>query len=233
MQAPIVSDLPDDFVHGVCVASCHLSVRLGFIRKVYSIVSIQLLATVLMGALFKSVESVNVFVKSSPWMMNVCVFGSVFALLMLIPLRQRHPINLYLLGVFTLLEGYLVGATVCFYETATVLQALLLCTVVTGGLTLYTFQSKYDWTVHHGMLMSMLWLLIGVGLVQVLVPFGSQMELAVSLLGAFVFSAFIVVDTQMIMRTLSTDEYVLGAINLYLDILNLFLYILRILNSRE
>ena len=68
---------------------------------------------------------------------------------------------------------------------------------------------------------------------KLLVPFGSQMELTVSVMGAALFSAFLVVDTQLIMRKLSTDEYILGAINLYLDILNLFLYILRILNSRK
>lgn len=42
-------------------------------------------------------------------------------------------------------------------------------------------------------------------------------------------SLFIVIDTQMIMTKLNTDEYVVGAIRLYLDILNLFLKILRIL----
>ena len=42
--------------------------------------------------------------------------------------------------------------TVCFYDTASVVQALLLCAVVVVGLTLYTFQTKFDWTVFHGML---------------------------------------------------------------------------------
>ena len=59
------------------------------------------------------------------------------------------------------------------------------------------------------------------------------MEMGISVCGAGLFSVFIIVDTQMIMRKLSSDEYVLGAINLYLDILNLFLYILRILGERK
>ena len=46
-------------------------------------------------------------------------------------------------------------------------------------------------------------------------------------------SMFIVVDTQLLMSKLSADEYILCAVNLYLDIVNLFLYILRILNSRK
>lgn len=43
------------------------------------------------------------------------------------------------------------------------------------------------------------------------------------------FSFFIVFDTQLLMKTLSPEEYILATINIYLDIINLFLYILRIL----
>ena len=51
--------------------------------------------------------------------------------------------------------------------------------------------------------------------------------------GAVMFSGFLVVDTQKIMKKLSTDEYIMASIDLYLDILNLFLYILRILNESK
>lgn len=44
------------------------------------------------------------------------------------------------------------------------------------------------------------------------------------------FSLFIIYDTHMLMRRLSAEEYIFAAINLYLDILNLFLHILRILS---
>ena len=50
------------------------------------------------------------------------------------------------------------------------------------------------------------------------------------LLGAMLFSLFIIYDTHMLMRRLSAEEYIFAAINLYLDILNLFLHILRILS---
>ena len=56
-----------------------------------------------------------------------------------------------------------------------------------------------------------------------------------ALIGALIFSLFVVYDTWVITKTLSYDEYVLGAINLYLDFINLFLMILRLLTggSRE
>jgi FtsH-binding integral membrane protein len=56
-------------------------------------------------------------------------------------------------------------------------------------------------------------------------------EIIYSLGGAFLFCLFIIFDTQMLMKTLSAEEYILATINLYLDIVNLFLYILRILQA--
>ena len=44
------------------------------------------------------------------------------------------------------------------------------------------------------------------------------------------FSAFIIFDTQMIMTRVSPEDYIMATIQLYLDIINLFIEILRILN---
>jgi len=40
-----------------------------------------------------------------------------------------------------------------------------------------------------------------------------------------------VYDTYIITKRLSPDEYIMGAISLYLDFINLFLSILRVLNN--
>jgi len=51
------------------------------------------------------------------------------------------------------------------------------------------------------------------------------------------FSAYIIYDTQLILgnraREFSIDDYILAAMNLYLDIINLFLEILRLFGSRN
>ena len=54
--------------------------------------------------------------------------------------------------------------------------------------------------------------------------------------GALVFSLYIVYDTQLMMGgkhkySLSPEEYVFASLNLYLDIINLFLYILMIVGA--
>ena len=47
--------------------------------------------------------------------------------------------------------------------------------------------------------------------------------------GTLIFSLYVLYDTWMITQILSFDDYVLGAINLYLDFINLFLCILQML----
>jgi len=51
--------------------------------------------------------------------------------------------------------------------------------------------------------------------------------------GALLFAGFIIFDTHMMMQKLSPEEYILGAINLYLDILNLFLEILKLMGKKN
>ena len=57
------------------------------------------------------------------------------------------------------------------------------------------------------------------------------LHLGLSIGGAFLFACLLVYDTQMVMQRFSAEEYVVAAITLYLDILNLFIYILRILQA--
>lgn len=61
----------------------------------------------------------------------------------------------------------------------------------------------------------------------------STLELMISIGGALLFCMFIIFDTQMMMNTLSPEEYILATINIYLDIINLFLYILRALAAMK
>jgi FtsH-binding integral membrane protein len=225
--------LEDDMMYGVNVASCHIDVRMGFIRKVYAILSVQLTLTVAVAALFMTNPTIKGFVQTTPGLLHAGFFVSIGLLLALMVKRHETPTNMYLLLGFTLVEAYTVGTIVTFYDTAIVLQAAGLCAAITVGLTLFTFQTKYDFTVFNSMAVTLLWVMLGVGLIQFFVPFTSQIELIYCTFGAMLYSGFIVIDTQKMLRTLSTDEYIMAAINLYLDIINLFLYILRILNERK
>ena len=61
----------------------------------------------------------------------------------------------------------------------------------------------------------------------------SATEILMAGFGAFLFSAYIIYDTQLIMRHLSAEEYIIGVLNLYMDIVNLFVKVLRLLHALQ
>lgn len=81
--------------------------------------------------------------------------------------RLEHPTNLILLGVFTLFESFMIGAIVSRYDTILVIQALIITAVVVIGLTLYTFQTKRDFSNMGAALYAALCTLIIGGFLQV------------------------------------------------------------------
>ncbi|KAJ3323770.1 Transmembrane BAX inhibitor motif-containing protein 4 [Gonapodya sp. JEL0774] len=75
------------------------------------------------------------------------------------------------------------------------------------------------------------WGLVIAGFVQIFLPFNRVADLAIAVVGALVFCAYTVFDTYLIFNRLSPEDYIIAAVELYLDLLNMFLYILRILND--
>merc|ERR1712070_583375 len=125
-------------------------VRAGFIRKVYAILSIQLLVTVGGAALFMFHDATRKFVLHTPSMFYTAMFlplGLIFALMCY---KDKHPMNMYLLGAFTLCEGYTVGVICAMYYASgmgmIVFQALMLTAAIFISLTAYTLTTKKDFS---------------------------------------------------------------------------------------
>ncbi|XP_067282994.1 protein lifeguard 4 [Pseudorasbora parva] len=226
------SSIEDDFNYGTNVATASVHIRMDFLRKVYTILSLQIIITTAVSALFMLCDPIKSFVHESPALVLISAIGSLILLLVLAVYRHQHPINLYLLFGFTLLESLSVATAVSFYEYTIVLQAFVLTSAVFLGLTAYTFQSKRDFSKLGASLFAGLWILIIASFMR-LFFYNDTMELVFAGAGALLFCGFIIFDTHLLMHKLSPEEHVLASINLYLDIVNLFLYILRILDSMK
>ncbi|XP_036156220.1 protein lifeguard 4 isoform X2 [Myotis myotis] len=226
------SSIEDDFNYGSCVASASVHIRMAFLRKVYTILSLQVLLTTVTSAIFLHFESIRTFVHESPALILVFAIGSLGSIFALILNRHKHPLNLYLLFGFTLLEALSVACVVTFYDVYIILQAFVLTTAVFLGLTMYTLQSKKDFSKFGAGLFAVLWILCLSGILR-LFFYSETVELVVAAVGALLFCGFIIYDTHSLMHRLSPEEYVLAAINLYLDIINLFLHLLRLLEAAK
>ncbi|KAB5596003.1 Inhibitor of apoptosis-promoting Bax1 protein [Ceratobasidium theobromae] len=223
------SDLPDDFKYGVSVFESAPEIRQAF---VYSILFVQILGTCVVAKLASS-ESSIAWVQAHQWSIFIPLFGSLINLGLLYWKRHSHPTNYILLGSFTILESLSLGLIVSYYESKIVLQAMLITLGVFLGLTLFTLQSKYDFSGMGPFLFGGLLVLMMTGIVGMFVPFNQTIDLIYACGGCLIFSGYIVFDTFIITKRLSPDEFILGAVSLYLDFINLFINVLRVLNNLE
>ncbi|KHJ31656.1 putative bax inhibitor family protein [Erysiphe necator] len=226
------NELPDDFKYGGCVAEATVDIRMAFVRKVYAILSVQLIATTVLSSISFFSASFKYWIQSHQWMMWISLFGAIVFMLLTYWKRKSYPSNLIFLSGFTALEAYSVAVITSFYESRIVLQAVALTGAIFIALTIFACQSKYDFTSWIPYLFGGLCGLMVFGLIAAFFP-GNTTELIYSGLAALIFSAYILVDTQLIMKHHHVEEEIAAAISLYLDIINLFLAILRILNSQE
>ena len=194
-------------------------------------------AQILLTTALSSISFFNVtyrtWIQSNFWLMIISVFGALGFMLATYWKRKSYPANLAFLSGFTLLEAYSISVVTSFYESRVVVQALLLTLGIFVALTLFACQTKYDFTNWMPYLFGALWFMILFGFVAVFIPFNSTIELVYGGLGALIFSGYILVDTQLVMRHYHVEEEIAAAISLYLDVLNLFLSILRILNAQS
>lgn len=161
--------------------------------------------------------------------------GIVFTLLGLIPLFYLHKKRNTASAVpsmltFTGLSGLGLGPTLSHYlqlpnGASTVLTAAVITTAVTLALTAYVHKTGKDFSRMGGFLFAGLIVVLLASIAALFVP---AMQAAVSAAGALLFAGFMLFDTSRLVRG-EEDNYVMAAVSMYLNVLNLFLSILQLL----
>jgi FtsH-binding integral membrane protein len=111
-------------------------------------------------------------------------------------------------------------------------QAAVLTIGAFGVLTLYAFVSRRDFSAWGSFFMVGLWVLLGTMFLNFFFR-NPAMDLWLAGITVLVFSGLLVFDTWRIRNVYGPDEYVGAAVNIYLDLLNLFLGLLRVLGGRR
>jgi len=151
-------------------------------------------------------------------------------------LRVSFPINFILLAIFTITEGIILGMVSMKYDTDAVIIAAGITTVIVFSLTIFAFQTKVDFTMMGGMLLCVLVVFMLFGLVAIFLPQSRTLHMVWGALGALIFSVYLVYDTQMMIGgdhkySISPEEYIFAALAIYLDIINIFMYLLRFVGA--
>uniref|UniRef100_A0A670YIR8 Protein lifeguard 2 n=1 Tax=Pseudonaja textilis TaxID=8673 RepID=A0A670YIR8_PSETE len=125
-----------------------------------------------------------------------------------------------------------------YYNTTSVLLCLGITALVCLSVTIFSFQTKYDFTSCQGVLFVMLMVLLFSGIIlAIMLPFHyvPWLQAIYAVLGAVVFTMFLAFDTQLLMGNrryaMSPEEYIFGALNIYLDIIYIFSFLLQIFGS--
>ncbi|KAJ0512636.1 hypothetical protein HanHA300_Chr10g0348411 [Helianthus annuus] len=213
--------------------------RWSFIRKVYSIVAIQLLLTVAVGAVVVSFHPIVTFLTTTTAGLACYIILIITPFITLCPLyfyHQRHPVNYVLLGIFTVSLAFSVGLTCAFTSGKVILEAVILTAVVVVSLTLFTFWAAkmgYDFNFLGPFLFGALMVLLVFALIQIFFPLGKLSVMIYGCLAALIFCGYIVYDTDDLIKRYTYDEYIWAAVALYLDIINLFMALLTIFSAAD
>lgn len=149
---------------------------------------------------------------------------------------SRSPLNIILFGLFPLLSGititpYILYVLLQYANGGTILMNAFAATACMG-FAAAVFARTTSWNLSgmgRGLLFALLGL-IAMGLLQLFVPSmrGGQMELLISGAGVVIFSLFTAYDIQRIQKLSRAGQNpFMLALSLYLDLFNLFLYVLR------
>ena len=121
-----------------------------FIRKVYSILAVQLLLTFGVSAFMSLHAPTQMYVLTHGWPVTFAMLSSIVFIVALMCYKDKEPTNMYLLAAFTFVEAFAVGTIVTMYcasgQRNIVLEAVFLTGSIFLGLTIFTFQSKIDFS---------------------------------------------------------------------------------------
>nr|XP_006824271.1 PREDICTED: protein lifeguard 1-like [Saccoglossus kowalevskii] len=192
------------------------NIRRTFIKKVYIVLTIQLMFTFAIVCVFSF----------------VAVFLIVFLSLACIDsLRRKHPLNIIMLGVLTLSLSYMAGTIASYYDTISVIVCVGITMGVCLGVTLFCVQTKFDFTKYIGVAFVLTLALLLFGFIAIF-TYSDIVNAVIGLVCALVLVLWLAIDTQLILggkkHELNAEEYIYAAMTLYIDIVYIFLIILAI-----
>ena len=216
--------------------------RLGFIRKVYGILSVQLCLTTGAIASVKAIDGWNEAMQMPT--MGATAMGLLFlsivieiAIVCCQSVARKTPTNYIMLFAFTACQAFVFAYICAFYPTDKVLSAAGTTALVTVALTFYACTTKTDITICGGLLYIMVIAMFFLIFASFFMTFVSWWHPLISSLLVVFYGIFLIYDTQLIAGghkyELSMDDYIVGALLLYVDIMMLFLELLKLFGGRD
>jgi FtsH-binding integral membrane protein len=141
-----------------------------------------------------------------------------------------------IIGLF----GLIIASILFVYTGASVARAFFITAGAFAGLSLYGYTTKRSLSAMGSFMIIGLFGLIIASIVNIFMA-STQMEFVISVGGVLIFAGLTAWDTQRIKsmymagdsREVAAKKSIFGALTLYLDFINMFLFILRLFGNRE
>lgn len=184
-----------------------------------------------------------VYVFMTPYF-HIILLVAELAVVLILSARIQHmqPVTARVLFfVYAVLNGIVFSAYFVIFSMTSLMLVFAMTAVYFGGMALYGYFTKTDLSRLRPILIGGLIFLIIFGILSLFLPLG-MMDRVICLVGIAVFMAFTAYDTQKIRayyQTYQGDQAMLerasifSALQLYLDFINLFLYLLRFLGKSK
>ena len=208
----------------------------------YSILSVQLVITASAITAVKTVPGWNDTMRS-PAMnglaMGLLIFSVVIecAILCCKSVARKSPTNYILLFIFTICQAFVFSTICAHYPANDCITAAGMTAAVTVALTYYACTTKTDFTMCGGLFFIMGMALICLCLVSFFMSFAAWWHPVLAAILVVFYGLYLIYDTQLIaggkQHELSLDDYIVGALLLYVDIMMLFLELLRLFGDRS
>ena len=209
--------------HNQEASKAHL---MSFLKATYQLFAGSLLAAT--AGAYIGLDMVSA-IASWYWGLVILEFILLFALF---AVKHKPGINLAVLFGFTFISGLtitpLLASVFAMPAGASIVaQAFLMTSVAFGGISMFAMTTKRDFSGMGKMLFIALIVLIVGSIANIFLQL-PLLQLGIAMVGALLFSAFILYDTQQIIKG-GFETPVEAAIALYLDFFNLFISLLQIL----
>jgi hypothetical protein len=212
-------------------------------RKVYLWMSMALVITGFTAYLVATNSSLLQLIYGNSYMVWV-LFGA--ELLLVIGLssainRLSLPVATLMFVIYSVINGAVFSSIFLAFELGTIAKVFFITAGTFGAMSIYGYTTKSDLSSWGKILMMALLGVIIATVVNLFVKSG-PLETILSYVGVLVFVGLTAYDTQkikqMCMQAPDAGEgmqklALLGALSLYLDFINLFIYLLRIFGNRE
>ena len=206
--------------------------RATLVRRTYGLVFVGIVITVFGVAFCLSQPAVLAASAQHPFITFLATFAPLW---MVMRMPRSYPQNILLTLLFTFLEGIFLAPFLAYTEQrapGVIGEAGLLTLSTFGVLSLYAMLSKRDFSAWGGFFITGLWVLFGTMILNIFLK-SSLTSLWIAGAGVLVFSGLLVFDTWRIVRSgqYGPDVYVPAAVQIYLDLLNLFMFFVSLLGG--